>query len=183
MVDKSCRVLAQIYAEAEEDRHYLNRRQRLEVSLALREFRQHQHKHKEALSLKTTALLPPSSPHSSLSHAPPRLSHILFPDPGTVSFLVRSGLKSCSLSSALLSPHGSPPCDLCSCRTIPCSHALLSEHQNTLGCFCRGLPTSVFTRTQQGCPYHRSQVPIQIGRGTPKRMRKPWEPSVTRANL
>lgn len=32
-VDKSCWVLTQIPAEAEEDRHYLNKRQRLEVSL------------------------------------------------------------------------------------------------------------------------------------------------------
>lgn len=33
------------------------------------------------------------------------------------------------------------------------------EHQNTLCCFCRGLPTPVFTHThgkkpQHNCPYH-----------------------------
>lgn len=61
---KSCWVLTQIPAEAEEDHHYLNKRPRLEVSLVLQEFRKLQHKHKEALSLKTTALPPQSSPHS-----------------------------------------------------------------------------------------------------------------------
>lgn len=100
-VDKPCWFLTQILpAEAEEDRYHPGKGQRLGgylwAGLLLRGTQDPSAHTQRSTFTSTTTLPPRSSPHSSLSHAPPWLSHILFPGPGTASFLVWSGLRSCS---------------------------------------------------------------------------------------
>lgn len=85
-VDKPCWFLTQIRtAEAEEDHCYADKAQRLGVSLgrpgAAGNSGNLSTNTKKCSHLLTTALPPQSSSHSSLSHATPWLSYILFPGP------------------------------------------------------------------------------------------------------
>lgn len=150
----------------------------------LQEFRQLQHKRKEALSLKhncfdskiLTTFQSLTCSTLALTHTVPRSRHCLilgveWPEKLlglsampfsvlTVLFPVISGLEG----------------------PFPPSHALLSEHQNALCCFCRGLPTRLHTHIARN-PSKAAYAIIPKCLSTPNWMKKPWKPWVTRLNL